>query len=788
MNRPAVWVALGLFSGILGASYCPWLPPWLALLIPPVFWLAAAPLSRWLPRDGLYVAGLFACAGVFLWQATRDPASANPLFLFARDHPGESVEIEGWVRQGPVILDDADYARLLVQADTLRRAGSTLAVRGGIVLRWYDPTGPVLPGQRIAITGKLDPSLGTVNAGVSGMEDRLRAAGYHATLTVKDRDLQVLSTAYGSPRYWAARLRQWEAGVLARSLPEHALPLAMNIWLGDRSHLTQASYRQFLASGTAHILAVSGVHIGIIFLSLRGLLRLLRRRGRAAAGPLAAGVLIYGLAAGASISVLRAMLMVILYLAAELVHREPDARNALAWAAIIFLVLNPALVYDAAFLLSFGSVASILLFADVLESRLNFLPVGVRGTVAVTAGVQCLPFPLAVHYFHILPVLGFFANLLVVPLLSAALWLLALTVVAAPVLPGLAVLIGHAAAVALYGIQQIVALITTLQGGPWYLAGPTPVGALAFWAAVAALWWGLQHRQGRRAWIAVALAALVSIATWIPWRQPDALDVLDVGHGDALVVRTQAGGVMLVDGGDRDEYRDLGQQVVLPYLLAHGIQHIDTVVATHSDRDHLGGLLSVVDGLSIGEVVLGPARPVRSLEESMLRLCAERGIPVRRVAAGDRIPLVGATVSVLHPPATGFEGLAANENSVVLRVAWPQGAALLTGDIESAAEGALCRLPIATELLKVPHHGSATSSSPAFLDAVRPSGALVSTHQRGTRKPIGRGVAETYAARGLGLWRTDLHGGLQAIPTDAGWQLSGARAGRGTLLAPRPGD
>lgn len=786
MNRPAVWVAIALAMGMLCAAEGPLAAPWYLLIFPLAAALTTYLAGPLLPRDGLFLAGLFAAAGALLWHAAHRPPESDPFFQLARDSAGKYVEIRGWVQQAPIIMADTEYARILVRVDTVIQGEDATAVNSGVVVRWSEPPGLVLPGQRIVVKGRLDPNLGTVNFGLSGMEDRLRAGGYQASIEATPKGVQLLATDRWSPRYWAGRLRQWEAESLARALPPDTLPFALNVWLGDRSRMRGQSYEQFLASGTAHILAVSGVHVGIVFMSLRGLLRLLRSRGRAAAILCAAGLIAFALAAGASVSVLRAVFMVLVYLLAEALRREPDVLNALGWAAAVFLVLNPALLFDAAFLLSFGSVASILIFSDLLQTRLNAVPPALRANVAVAAGVQILPFPIAMHYFHVFPVLGIAANLIVVPLLGVVLWLLALTVLVTPVAPPVGVLIGAAAGAVVAFLDYIVDVVWRIQGGPWFLAGPTMPGAIAFWVLSAALVWALRKPRDRRAWALGVAAAVCMVLAWTPWRQPDALDVLDVGHGDAIVVRTAAGGVMLVDGGDRDEYRDLGAQVVRPSLLAQGIDHIDTVVASHSDRDHMGGLIAVVSAMSVGEVVLGPQRHGVSLEQTLLAVCTQRGIPVRRVTAGEKIPLAGAEIEVVHPPAQGFPAREANENSVVLRVRWPQGEALLTGDIEADAERLIARTLSPVALIKVPHHGSATSSTPVFLDAVGAQHALVSTHARGARRPMGEGIAERYVQRGAALWRTDLHGGFRAIPTAAGWQIESARRARGTLLAPEP--
>lgn len=787
MNRPLVWVAVGLSLGVYltGSGVLP--PPWGALAPLALALLLPFGLPPTLPRDGARAAFLAAAVGALLHGLYPHPtAERDGLFQRARAEPGRMVTVEGTVRAAPVIFPGATHAGLVIDIVAIRVGDAFEPLGGRAHLRWSDPTGPVYPGDRVRVRGRAQPRLGPVNHGLRGYEDHLRSRGVHTRIEARGADVATLAVAARSPARWAAQLREWEARALARSVPEKTLPFLMTVWLGDRSGLSREIYERAITAGTAHVLTVSGVHVGIVFASLHMLLPLFVRRRAPRALVTLLGVFTFALAAGAGISVLRAAFMAGVYVLADLLGRERDGPTALSIAAIVFLILQPPLLFDISFVLSFGSVASILLFADGLGRHFRRMPPAFGQALGTTIGVQVLPLPMTLHYFHVFPLLGIVANLLVVPILGAVLWLCFATVLLSPVFPSAALLMGHAAAAGVDAILWINDLMHTTLRAARQLPSPAPLAALAYWGAAAACAWALASARPLRPMAAAGLLLCLSLALWTPWRAPAVLEVLDVGHGDAIFLRTPAGATMLNDGGDQSEYLDMGASVVVPYLLAHGIRHIDVVAVSHADRDHIGGILSVVDRLSVGEVVLAAAAADDAREAALLARCAARGIPVRRVAAGDHIALPGARVEVLAPPGDLPRTFGYNDRSLVLRVSWPGFSALLTGDIEMAAELPLSNMECAAQVLKVPHHGSFTSSSSALLDAVKPEVALVSTVTTSNRQAMGRGVAERYAERRIPLWRTDLHGGLRIVPEAGQWRVEGARGERGSLLGPTP--
>jgi competence protein ComEC len=412
------------------------------------------------------------------------------------------------------------------------------------------------------------------------------------------------------------------------------------------------------------------------------------------------------------------------------------------------------------------------------------VPLILRQNVATTIGVSILPLPLGAHFFHLVPIVGSVCNLLVIPLLTGVLWLCMLVVLVAPLSISVASLFGHAAAPLIYLIEWIAVHFARLPLAFITVTSPTIFAGLLYVVAAIALARLFFEPERRKRWARIAVAATVlSWALWRPLFPPTTMDFLDVGHGDATFIRTPGGTTLLVDAGDKSEYLDMGSRVVAPWLLAQGIDHLDYVVVTHADRDHIGGVVSVMRLIDVGEVILWPRASENALEVGLLRECELRGVPVRRVQAGEVIMAEGARIDVIHPALnTMAEGV--NNQSVVLRVDWPGMTTLLSGDIEVEAERELLSRLEPVDVLKVPHHGSHTSSSDGFLDAVAPRIAVTSTRASSRRDAMGRLVIPRYTERGIALYRTDHVGGVQVRQRGGELVVRSARGLRGYTLDP----
>lgn len=812
MNRPLAIAALFFLTGILVSSYCRLTQVWVPLCVV-ALGLGCVLRAR---RDARFriaaVALAFLGAGGVLWTLRCADDMRDPFSRVAERHHLADVVVEGQVLQAGLVTSIPDSVSVIVAVDHFALPGEPAqTTSGNVVVRWSRADKQLHTGDRVRIRGKLSATIGPVNPGVGGVESYYRLQGVHSLIATRTpQGVERIASGSGySPGYWASRLRVALAAHLAEAMPEQILPFVLAVWLGERTGVTEQEFQSYVESGTAHILSVSGVHVSIIYFSANFVLAMVirSRKTRAALG--IALVLLYALMTGASTPCVRAALMVCIYLLAEFVDRDPDAPTALSIAALIFLAWNPALVFDSGFQLSFLSIASILVFSQPIQNGLDAVREGLhrlirrggrpssggsrtweflRAPLATTLSVQILPLPMAARSFHVVSLSAPFANALVIPLLTAVLWLCFAASILCWFWPLGAQVCGHAAWPAVSLIQRTAA---------WSrISCPVTTPTLL---AVAFLWSGalLWLKAGSaspapRKWFQAAFASgllALAVVFWRPLLPESEIVFLDVGHGDAAFVHFPGGGVALIDAGDRKLHADYGTRVVSPFLLGRGHTHVDLLFISHPDSDHIGGALSVIERISAGGVVLGPHEAQSSLERALVARCSERGIPVFRTKQGDTWQIGAGRIEVLHPPADGpssqEESRDENDNSLVLRVHFGNLTVLFPGDVEEKAESTLAKLDCKAGLLKVPHHGSITSSSMAFVRQVAPRAAVVSTGGTEGREPVDERVLMRYRGQGIPVWRTDYEGGIRVTYRGDAIHIEGERKVRGY---PRPRD
>ncbi len=394
------------------------------------------------------------------------------------------------------------------------------------------------------------------------------------------------------------------------------------------------------------------------------------------------------------------------------------------------------------------------------------LPLG-RGLTplfAVTIAAQLATLPVVAYHFSQVPLFALVANPLAVPLVGLALPALLCAVAFSIVSTPLGAVFANTAFLPLYGLVALgqffktLPLATTAIGGkewPWCLA-LVALGMLALGTPGAAF-------RARSALCAVALAAVLTWHDLIAEKTPVEIAFMDVGQGDAALVRLPEGAVLLVDGGPNWGKTGAGASVIAPAMAAMGLDRVDAVLLSHPDADHLGGLVYVLRHLGVRTILEGPGTRSSTLYREFSTVADSLGITRWRLTAGDSLSdLSGAAAIVLHPPREAVSRLDINDRSLVLRLELGGSSVLLTGDIEAPGEALLTAWGerLRTEILKVPHHGSRTSSTPGFIGAVRPKIAVASV---GMRNPYGHPsseVIERYTAAGADIYRTDLHGAV----------------------------
>ena len=790
--------------------------------------------SLWLALGGAVSA--LVCAGAFarLWM----PAPAltfPPEECFSRSQ----VEIIGHVTNEGTLLAGSEPRQRFDLATESIQIGDTkftkpVGIRATVFVKQpteSDPNdGPetgfpeLAYGERIKLTAKLRLPRNFHNPATFDYEGYLHGLGITTLASVRADRVEAFPGSSGTLLgFWRSGIRR---SILAHlhnerlwSDDDAALFAAMVV--GDDSLLLRHVREEFQETGVYHLLVVSGMNVGLLAFAVFWLARRLRAPAWAASAVTIMLSVFYAFVAGMGAPIMRAVLMLSLYLVARLLYRDRAALNATGFAALVVLVLSPMVWFEPAFQLTFLALFAIsgislpilerttiryrqaLRLLDstsydfTLEPRLAQFRIDLRmiagrfsrfigklpsrllvaGSVgalvalgellivsSITQAVLVLPMRM---YFHRAAIAGLPANLLVLPLagvlLNGAVAAIALSYVWLP----LAQVAGWIATTALHWILFLITSIAHWNISQWRIPDATVMISILAGLGVLAAFVAVRSRRALVAvgvgllFLSAALAALYRPAARI---QPAALEVtaIDVGQGDSLLLVSPQGRTMLIDGGGaigpfRGEF-DYGEDVVSPYLWWRGFDHLDVVVLTHAHNDHIGGLPRVIENFHPRELWLG-INPATAALRRLGTIALTNHVHIQKHVAGDDFDWAGTHVRVLSPPPNWQpQAKPTNDDSLSFLITYGQTKALLAGDLEEKMESFIAAQWIDADLLKVAHHGSNTSTTPELLQAVHPRFAVISVGAANSFGHPRREVLDRLQASHVFTYRTDTMG------------------------------
>lgn len=863
MKLPAVWIVAAFAAGICAAPFYLMRPAvWIGISVSAIFFGGILLWGNFLRSAGIAALLAWAALGAAALAIERAAVPANHvtrLLAAGRFDTTEPLRWRGRLREDPLRMPWGHRFEIDIEAAEL--AGAWQTVSGGLRASLYSgPQAAGAPeglraGDRVEVLLRARPPRNFLNPGAFDLRSYL--ARQKIDLTGSLRSGELLQLVDRPAPTIAQRIARARGDLLARvdtlfaGAPERAAVLRAML-LGDRSFLETTVVQSFQKTSVYHVLVVAGLHVGalaVFFFWLGERLRL----------PLAARSLLTILALAAYLGIvqdrppiLRAALIVALYICARPLFRRVDTANIVALAALLILFWRPASLTDSSFQLSFlaaGVIAALAIpwmdrttalyraalrhLGDVtrdlthpvkvihfrIEARaaskwlgerlpLRLAPyahqfvaapvrIGLRlwEIVLLSLVIQWGMTPLLALEFHRVSFVGPVANIPAVILTGLIVPLGFLTLGAAFLWTRLAALLAGALSFCAGLLLKIVDWFSALPrisyrgpDPPAWLVAAFLLTLLLLAAAARAARFRLANPPAKllppapihpAEWIPAAILAALTILIATHPFPPDLergrleVTVLDVGQGDSIFAAFPDGRTLLIDGGGQPGsemngiYRsglDVGEAVVSPYLWTRGLKRLDVVALTHAHHDHLDGLRSVLQNFRVGELWIGRDEETRSFE-SFLAEARALGIATVHKKQGEKFEWDGVSGEFLWPEDPTPVATASNDDSLVLRLTDNSVRFLLPGDIQKKAEEELVaeHAPLTAEFLKVPHHGSKTSSTEGFLAAVAPRVAVISVGEANPFSHPAQSTLERYAQWGIQMLRTDRDGAVRAL-------------------------
>ena len=816
--------ALAPAAALLSGAAAGWtsggaVPPAIVLSVATLAWAGAGVLLRRRAERGFLAAALtgFAACGAALGGTARTELQ-TPLLAWYAEHraaeprtggPRRVVLVEGRLARDALPTDYGaslvvDVERVIDRGSARRVHGGVRASVGGRFVRERMSAWRV--GRRVRMPVALRWPPRYANFGTADQSHRLQTRGIGLLGSVKSALLVEVVRPAARRAEWAAavraRVRRW----IAQSVGVHDARsggIVTAVLIGDRAGLDQQTTRRLQDAGTYHVIAISGGNIAVLAGLLVAGSRLLGAGRRAAALIASAGLVAYAEVVGPEPSVARATFTAVTFLLARAADLRTRPLNTLALAGACLVAARPGQLTDPGFQLTFGATLGILAGlprlagSAAVSTAVDALgTVGRRGArpaillLGATLCAEAALLPIAATWFSRISLAGLALNFIAIPLMTVTQLAGMVAAALAPLWPAAAAAVGYLAHLAAWGIVESTRLVDAAPMLVMTVPKPHLVLVATYYAAWAAVLFPPRRRVRH---VALGVAALATFALLSPpevvrparWLtssicaglEDNATDArlrvlfLDVGQADATLVILPGGQSLLVDAaGTATGGSDIGRRVVVPAVRAAGVRRLDYLLVTHAHPDHIGGAADVLRELEPREIWEGVPVPASRPRADLLALAHTMRSAWRARTAGERLTAGGAVVRFVHPPPPDWERpRVRNDDSVVLDVRFGDVSVVLPGDIGTAVERELAAAwpPAAIRVLKVPHHGSRSSSSARFLAALDPDLAVVSAGRDSRFGHPHPEVVRRYAAHGARLLLTGEVGAV-SLCTDGG--------------------
>lgn len=522
------------------------------------------------------------------------------------------------------------------------------------------------------------------------------------------------------------QIRKYIVSVIDEAYPEDEAQTLKALLIGDSSNLEEEVEKFYQKAGIIHVLVVSGAHIALIIVSLKFLLDKLKVSKRLYSYVLIFLIIVYIYITGAGESILRAGIVSIIALIANILGRQNDNITTVFLSALILSFINPMIIYSVGFQLSFAGVLGIILLNDKIKKYLVNLPKSICELISVSMSAQLFVLPITAYHFNSINLMGVISSIVVMPIIELITPLGFMSIL--PVIGKFFIGINYFLLNLLFADAKTFSYINIFE---IIVATPKIFYIVIFYLFL--LTFFLTKAKKKR--IITVFLTLLGLGISVDFLKPQDLEInyLYVGHGDSMFIVTPNKKTILIDTGDNYTYKNnvynMAEKTVIPFILDKGYKKIDLMILSHLDSDHAGGVETIIEKLDVNQLIIGKnsSETTRFLE--IEKVCKDNNIPITLVNEGDKFNIEEIKFNVLAP----FNELneSENNNSIVLMIEYKNKKTLFMGDMEVEGEEILLeKYNMDADVLKVGHHGSITSTTEELVKRVTPEISVISVGDR----------------------------------------------------------
>jgi competence protein ComEC len=638
-------------------------------------------------------------------------------------------------------------------------------------------------GKKIELHGKLEPFPFQRNPGEFDYGKYMELNDIQGTASIKGlQSVRVIGNDKGiSFQTLIYSIQHKLYSIIDRLHSSEHAGFLKGIIFGYRADIPPDVKQSFIDTGTIHILAVSGSNVAFVAFVLFSVLGFFRLPRRAVGISVVLGLIVYMLITGSNASVVRATIMAIVLICGSLLERKADIYNSISTAALIIIIWNTNALFDVGFQLSFAAVISIVFFYPRLESFINILPERfhsikiVLKLSAVSLAAQLGTVPFTAYYFGRVSIVSLIANIPVVPI-SGLNTFIGFTELffffISRWMAGLYAAVNDLLVWLLLGFVKQASIIPFAYLEAWHF---NTMFIVFYYMIVLCVFY--MNRPHVSAFMVILVLTfgnyLLFKDIWFGMHRTLNVTAMDVGQGDAILIEFPNGKRMLIDTGPRSKQFDAGERVIVPFLKRKGITDIDYLLITHPHSDHIGGALAVLKSIHIDTIIASNINSADAKWNEIVEAAKKNNIGIRAAQSGDQIQIYkDSRAYILAPDSNVTVDKNLNNSSVVLKIIYRHSSILFVGDQEIQAEEKITPRYgkfLLSEILKVGHHGSITSTGEVFLNAVHPLKAVISVGMHNQFRHPSPFTLNRLKARSIDIERTDKSGAIVLVSDGMKW-------------------